>query len=312
VITKHRAPLSLAASALAIAVAIAACASSSQTTPAVPSGAPIPTTTSIVGLHLPIESYMLTPIQSVERDWDASVIVSACMHRHGFVYPIGRRATPGSTAVDAYTALFRRYGVTEAQSVRIWGYHVPGDAAEAGSDATKHVLPTNELRVLTGTDPASGAAIGSYNGRPVPAGGCLGEPDRVIAGGDNLQGPGSSAGGIVATIKSESFTQSLTDPRVMAVFARWSACMRTDDYHVANPLDAANIPSMGDPRPTATEIAKAEADVACKARTDLVGVWYAVESDYENAAIRANTTQLHQVKSACDAEAADIARLFAE
>jgi hypothetical protein len=41
-----------------------------------------------------------------------------------------------------------------------------------------------------------------------------------------------------------------------------------------------------------------------------VGVWFAVECDYENAAIRSNVTMLNQLKPARDAEAAAITNLF--
>jgi hypothetical protein len=44
--------------------------------------------------------------------------------------------------------------------------------------------------------------------------------------------------------------------------------------------------------PSQAEIATAEADVACKAKTGLPGVWLAVQAGYERELIAANQTAL--------------------
>jgi hypothetical protein len=310
--TKRRIRRLLVCGAAALVTAAGACTSSPPRTALLPSGAPTPVAVGIAGLHLPIETYLLTPAQSVQRDWVASVIVSRCMARYGFSYPAGLNASGDQAALNAYTVMFRRYGITEAQIVRVWGYHVPRDQGGVWSPAAaKPVLPDGELSVLSGTDPHSGAAATAYAGQHVAAGGCAGEPGRVIPHGDELQGPATDVGQIVATIKSGGFTDSLADPRVTSVIAAWSACMRGHGYNLTSPLTATvALPSMQDAEPSTAEIAQAEADVACKARTNLVGVWFAVESDYENSAIRANLSALEPLIAQRDAEAAAISHLF--
>lgn len=255
---------------------------------------------------------MLTPAQSVQRDWVASVIVSRCMRGYGFSYPLSVYTASDVYTQNAYTVLFRRYGVTDPQSVRVWGYHVPRSAVEAGAPGTaKPILSDAEMSVLSGTDPRSGANITMYAGQRVPVGGCMGEPGRIIPHGDDLQGPGTGAGEIVAAIKSDGFARSLADPRVTSVITAWSTCMRSQGYSLTSPLmAAADVPSMDNAEPSPAEIAQAEADVACKADTNLVGVWFAVESDYENTAIHSNLAALNPLKPIRDAEAATIARLF--
>jgi hypothetical protein len=80
---------------------------------------------------------------------------------------------------------------------------------------------------------------------------------------------------------------------------------------LGDPAHAAEaVASLNDPVPSADEIAQAEADVACKVATNLVGVWFAVESRYQNIAIAANASRLRTVRSERDAEASRITGLY--
>jgi hypothetical protein len=49
--------------------------------------------------------------------------------------------------------------------------------------------------------------------------------------------------------------------------------------------------------PTALEVQTAKVDVACKYRTNLLGVAYAVQADYQNALIESNAQQLAAIKA---------------
>jgi hypothetical protein len=297
------------------ALAAGACAPAPRATPAAPPAVTaFPTVTSVSTLHLPIERYLLPPLQAVQADWIRSVQVSSCMRRFGFSYPAGIRPTAGSQAVNAYTVMFRRYGVTEAPSVRVWGYHVPRPfvgAAPRPATPEKRVASQDEETVLTGQDPSTGKPAVRYGGRAVPAGGCLDEPVSAAGSGfGGLSEPDPEADRITAALKDESFTASTADPRVKAAFARWSACMAQHGYRFADPLTAAGVPSMAAPGPTPAEIAQAEDDVACKAKTRLVGIWFAVESAYQAAEIRANAAKFEAIRKARDAKSAEIRHLF--
>ena len=61
---------------------------------------------------------------------------------------------------------------------------------------------------------------------------------------------------------------------------------------------------------SAAEIATARADVACKRRTDLVGIWFSVESAYQGAAIRLNAAALGQAKATMQQELRTAATLL--
>jgi hypothetical protein len=147
---------------------------------------------------------------------------------------------------------------------------------------------------LTGVDTA-GTPLTSHRGRPLPQGGCLGEAERLLEA-RGPQGPGTDPEGIVARIKADSFERSMADPRVKKVFSAWSACMDSRGFRMSTPLD--EVPTANAAAPSRREIAQARADVACKARTNLVGVWFAVESAYQRALIAEHVEQLDQVTAA--------------
>ncbi|MBP2056739.1 hypothetical protein J2Z21_009758 [Streptomyces griseochromogenes] len=126
----------------------------------------------------------------------------------------------------------------------------------------------------------------------------------------SVRGSESAADKTTSTIKGNSFDDSLADSRVKAVFSRWSACMKAHGYHLADPLKAADLPSMSAPEPTSAEIAQAETDVACKGKVNVVGVWFAVESAYQKSEIKENREKMADIKKQRVVEAADIQRLL--
>ncbi|HEY3483105.1 MAG TPA: hypothetical protein VGL02_29870, partial [Streptomyces sp.] len=130
--------------------------------------------------------------------------------------------------------------------------------------------------------------------RNVPSGGCNGEATAALGGKDGRYGNPD----IAESIQADSFTRSQSDARVLKAFAAWSACMRTSGYVYKDPNAATDDPRWAaSADPTAAEIATARADVACKRRTDLVGVWSSVESAYQGAAIHLNATALQQART---------------
>lgn len=70
------------------------------------------------------------------------------------------------------------------------------------------------------------------------------------------------------------------------------------------------MPSLDEPDPPPAEIAQAETDVACKNQTNLVGVWFAVESGYQHIAIARNAERLDTIRREHDEEAARVHELY--
>ncbi|MFJ9864270.1 hypothetical protein [Streptomyces sp. NPDC101165] len=281
-------------------VTLTACSSQQNKPPAL---GKIPRTVGVEHLHLPVERYMLSPRQALDFDQASDAAVRACMRRLSVPYPPAARLPAGSAAareaLDAYTVTYRRYGLTDAAEARTWGYHAPTTTSSGAASAKASPLkpPSSAARgVLTGVD-TSGTPLTSYRGRPIPQGGCLGEAERLLGSG-GPQGPGTDPDGIVARIKAVSFERSMADPRVTKVFSAWSACMGSRGFGMSTPMD--EVPSANAARPSRQEIAQARADVACKARTNLVGLWFAVESAYQRAAIEQHGPELDQVTAARD------------
>ncbi|MYS20230.1 hypothetical protein GA0115240_117727 [Streptomyces sp. DvalAA-14] len=305
----------MAAAVLLLATGLTACAHPAQVAarPPVPYTVPTPTgATGAIGLHLPVERYMLTPTQSAQLSWVGNAMIRDCMRDHGFAFPAAQRPDAGSAT---YSVMYRRYGVSDPASVRTWGYHAPVYGAQHDTPKSKDPVLSSvgAAEVLFGADPKTGRRVSSYHGRAVPEQGCSGSVDRLLGEhSGSPQGPETGQDGVLARIKERSFADSMADPRTRKVFADWSACMASRGYRVADPMHAADAlpPSTASAAPSRAEIAQAEADVACKSATNLVGVWFAVESDYQLAALHEVGPELAHITAERDSEARTLRRLY--
>jgi hypothetical protein len=292
----------VAAAALTVALGGTVAGCSAGTSPAAPAPVPTPTPTSFAQLNLPINAYALTDTQSAESQYIGQRIIHDCMARFGFVYPPPGETGPGATQLAAALQIgaSRLWGVSDPVAAREYGYNLP-EPATASAPSKKPLLPAAELAVLNGT-----ASQGGQGGLRVPRGGCIGQTNREMA----AAGIGYQGSQLVAQIAQESFVKTLSDARTLAVFRKWSACMASHGYDYSSPLKALADPQWNlNAPPTTAEIQTAETDVACKFKTNLLGVTFAVQSDYENAMIEQNAQELAQVKAMVDAEAGKLAQL---
>lgn len=244
---------------------------------------------------LPIQQYMFTLPQAQDANQARFTLAARCLSQFGFSYT-PPSADPARMAVTVET-LTRRYGITDAAVAATRGYHLPGEPAGNVGLLTAGMSPA-ELAVFEGPHPGDPTA---YAGRPIPSGGCDGQARGTIAGNGEF-----AHSALAAQIQAEGFADSMKDQRVVAVFARWSACMATAGYHYANPLDSVSDDRWTDAQPNATELAVARTDLNCKASTGLVHVWYTVESAIENASIAKSRTALLDVRRQRDAQLAVI------
>jgi hypothetical protein len=132
----------------------------------------------------------------------------------------------------------------------------------------------------------------------VPDGGCIGEADRRLAG----LAPAGADPRLGNRLQLESFQVSKRDGRVRDAFRAWSACMRRAGYEYATPLTVAGDPQFAGNRPSQREIAVARADVSCKASTNVIGIWFTVESAYQNAWIGQHATAMRACRDALAAQ----------
>lgn len=249
---------------------------------------------------LPIESYMLSPAQEQVLLTAQQHLITKCMSRYGFSYDVTETSS-GEAIGGSVTA--RRYGVVNMAEVERFGYHPP----ETGpSRAGNPSMGAAEVEVLTGGDAPTSVGpppVQQGNslvvaGRAVPEGGCLAESQRELLANGGAMGNVS----LVEQLKFDSYQQSMSNGQVVAAFSAWSKCMKTNGYSYSNPMQAAADLRWNTPAPLPAEKAVAEADVSCKRNTNVVGIWFTIESDIEKVQISQNAKQLSVTQQGINAE----------
>ncbi|MFF7051726.1 hypothetical protein ACFY94_25540 [Streptomyces griseorubiginosus] len=263
----------------------------------------MPTLSSTSSVTLPVEDYLLKNDEHAEMLYASKLVVRQCMARFGFDYAV---EPGGKSPVDPKgdaANMARRYGVSDATTAARYGYHLPADAvpappagAQPMSDAARDVFLGDTPRADGGGQP-----VKQYQGQKIPAHGCSGEAERKLGKGLDERLPES--------INDASFQQSMATPQVTGAFRSWSACMRKSGYSFSTPLEPlrSRLPAS----PSASEIHMAESDVACKQRTNLVGIWFAVESAVQKSLIDKNQEALTQERSTARQTLARSAKVIA-
>ncbi|MER7046938.1 hypothetical protein ABT391_18985 [Streptomyces jumonjinensis] len=242
----------------------------------------VPTLLKSVDLRLPLEDYLFSDAERMQLDEGRAALINKCLRRFemrdDFKLP---GMPPGPRSL-----MDRRYGLTDEAAARVYGYHLRDDPR--GRPATsppeaETAAEKKRLAVLQGADGAKsgGGRVLRVKGMPVPAGGCVGEADREIAGKDQ-PGPGELARGA----NFQTFDISKRDPRVTEVFKEWSECMEKAGHSYPDPLTAMSDSGFQGKSSTRAERKAAVADVDCKRQTNLIGVWFTVETSVQKELIR--------------------------
>ena len=277
----------------------------------VSAAAPSPVSASVLRLQAPspIAAYELTPTQAAQEKYVIERATQVCMEGFGFTYDSGLSTSAITQGVQIDQEFqSRMYGVSDPAAVRTFGYHLPTWTQGTQKPDLVSALPPAELSVLEGS-------VSSYDGQAVPQGGCRTWAANQLAqlGIDTSSGrPNeSTAESQVIQIQMDTFEQAQSDPRVLAVFGKWSTCMQAhgDDYQT--PFLAAGDPRWETSAPTAQEIATAEQDLACKSQVNLLGTDSAVVADYQNTAISANAAMLKAAKAQVAEQGTSILRAMA-
>jgi hypothetical protein len=265
-------------------------------------------------LSLPLDAYQLSPQLQAEQSNLDNVITRACMKSYGIAYltnvpDIRSRFVASTAAADS-----RRYGISDLNSAKERGYHLPPAMKPSEEVSTRTVeqnLTREQELVLTGqpdakpeTFSAKTDTVGHYNGKAIPRGGCIGQAVRTLRkpmSSEALQKKNLFAAGL----QRQVFLRTQTHPQVLAVFKRWSKCMADQGFPYADPIKAATDPAWKLDKPaTSKEVRTAVADVQCKQRTDLVRIEHQVEVDLQKAAIKKHSAALAPLKKAVDEQIA--------
>ncbi|WP_030202608.1 hypothetical protein [Streptomyces sp. NRRL S-87] len=237
------------------------------------------------GLSLPLDAYTYTPKDryvwqvAIQNQW------RTCMRRFGFTTFNPPAVSPNTVAANIDAGMGRRYGISDLDAAKTYGYHLPPIAPDP-PDWTP--APGAEEAVFSGKGPELTA--GTYRGRKVPKGGCRRETQAVYPMPDTPR---------ALAAQGRAFAASRSDKKVVKAMAAWSSCMKTKGYKLADPFKAPALvmTSITAPTPSPEELNLATADVACKTRVHLIQVWHQAETALQQQEITRNAAALQEDRS---------------
>jgi hypothetical protein len=204
---------------------------------------------------------------------------TACMNDAGY----------GQYANDVPFGIRANRGLVFPQAAGPWGY-IGISLAEQYA-----FTPPENLGPGTNLTPASIASLPTA----VQAAGnkCF----NIVIDFNNHEFATSLAG--IETMNNEISDDVIHDPDVKKATTAWSACMAQNGYTTPDAITFAlsqqqrNLPPGSNPSqpapPTNTQIAMAVTDARCTQSTDLSGIWFAVQADYEQQFVTANQQALN-------------------
>ncbi|GGT28217.1 hypothetical protein GCM10014713_22270 [Streptomyces purpureus] len=230
---------------------------------------------------LPLQAYMPDQgQQELIRDARESLVAS-CMKRHGFAYKPAQKLP--QYGPKSLTDL--RYGIHDATVAARYGYKPAVDLAAVAEQERRamqsSVLPPEQEAVLTGQAGAKAA----------PPGGCLGEAHRKIVG------TGEAESTLPQDLANQAYIKSKESAAVRKAFSGWSACMKSQGYQYAEPMDAVNDRRFASRKAGPLELATAKADIGCREQNSVIKAWYAAEAELQKGAVERNAERLRTVKS---------------
>ncbi|MFE1962190.1 hypothetical protein [Streptomyces sp. NPDC059479] len=318
---KHTKRIATAVALTASALLVSACSSGTtpDTTKSVADGKPIvkkenwpkkiPTSGLTKDLTLPLEAYMASYEDQVTVEQAANDLQQSCMKDYGIDLTLPRAgANPPPSDNDAN--IERRYGITDRAEAEKYGYELPPALQEHTKQSLRD-LSGVEVEVLTGhtkpeppktpkdvkagesfVSPGQGTkpARAEYNGKTLKTGGCVGwSKDQLgVQEVDPI---------IVAQLAGDSLVQSMKDDKVIQAVTAWSSCMDGKGHAgLADPYKAMDQGVTNGGEPSQESIALAVDDIDCKEQTDLVKIWFGVESAIQDKQIADNKSQLTGIK----------------
>ncbi|MEE1767891.1 hypothetical protein PUR34_06765 [Streptomyces sp. JV185] len=301
----------LSAGALTATLLVSGCDGEAARPPAAPGPVATPTPATTANLRLPLNAYLPTPEEQATGEYLVYRVQQHCMRNFGFRY-LPRLSSDyiGTTVATWREYESRRYGISERTVATERGYHLAEEPGGARAPQIATALSLPEREVLSGRTADGRASSTPVRGRAVPDDGCAGQAERTVHT-DDAEAV-QRGNDLVARLRHEAFERSRSDPRVAAVNRTWSSCMRSKGFAYRDPDAALEDPrwDLRSTRPSRAEVAVATADISCKLRVNLLGVNFAVEAEYENAAIGDHARELEKVRAHNVADAARLPRLM--
>jgi hypothetical protein len=255
-----------------------------------PVESPIPLTDP-ARVSFPLDAYRLTGQEYVDVNRAIRILGGECMRRFGLTW---RPPDPPSTFQLQNE---RRYGVIDPHTAATRGYHPPAPMLTPPEPDRAPEPSPADISVWAGQGQRS------YKGMPILEGGCVGEATRKLSAGASIMDTG-----FVSRLVSQVGDQAEADQRVGDAFSAWSSCLREAGFDYRDPWTANNDPAWQRTEISTEEIATATADVRCKQRVNLIGIWYAVEVAYQKQAIEKHGDELDRIRDQLRAQVTNARR----
>jgi hypothetical protein len=257
---------------------------------------PIPPANSSLTIAMPLEAYQAISTQQQEALADASnELVQHCMAARGFD-DTSSSSPPFSSVATLEQVEAGGAGLISLTQARVFGFARPKGTGStpSGPQIIGFVSAAGFGQSLKAGRAYAEALYGfgpGFGGGPNGHLGCLQQANKQVYGalfGEPVPDP-------VPQIAEQAASYTQTDPRIRAVNRAWSACMARHFYHYASPSQVEG--HHWKTPPNRAEIATAVADVTCKAQTNLLNTWLAVEAAYQQALIGQNLATLSQMQA---------------
>lgn len=257
---------------------------------------PIPPANSSLPVAMPLEAYQAISTQQQEALADASnELVQHCMAARGFD-DTSSTSPPFSSVATLAQVESAGAGLTSLTQARVFGFARPkgSNSGPSGPQIIGFVSAAGFGQSLKAGRAYAEALFGfgpGFGGGPNGHLGCLQQANKQVYGalfGEPVPDP-------VPQIAEQAASYTQTDPRIRGVIRAWSACMARHFYHYASPSQVEG--HRWKTPPNRAEISTAVADVTCKAKTNLLNTWLAVEAAYQQALIAQNLATLSQLQS---------------
>ncbi|MFJ4779069.1 hypothetical protein [Streptomyces sp. NPDC088762] len=219
-------------------------------------------------LRLPLDDYLLTTDDAQALARGRASLMQRCLAGLGATY------TPAAQPSTDIETNERRYGLADAELAKQHGYHVP-DMQKPAEEYPAAIMPLVRGEETT------------HNGVPVPEGGCAGEAQRELHEVE-LQ----KALELPQKLNMESYVKSQKAPAVVKASEAWSKCMQGSGHTYPDPLAAINDKEFSAATPGTREKEVALADVLCKQKVNLIGIWSGAENEYQRFLIESNASVL--------------------
>jgi hypothetical protein len=258
--------LTISVAWLAAALTISGCAAKSGSADS--SIGPITQVRTVGEIVRPIDAYVPTPAEVVQLFRIHDAATSACQAQHGYPGEVTETDLTAFVSGLARDRVVRSglYGFFDPQNASHYGYgrppDVPGTMMSGGPSVPPDVAAACESIARAAVDGLSLA------------------PDETMLPD---RGPATP----------------VDDPRVVKADKAWSGCMAARGYRYSTPSEAISDPQWrrsGGAVPSPAEVSAATSDVACKIKTNLVGVALAVQASADLKYINKYALRLQQFR----------------